>query len=359
MNAVAVLVIACPCALGLATPTAVMVGAGRGAELGILFKNSEALEQTRAVTVIALDKTGTITKGQPAVVDVSAIGDITEAKLLYYAASAERASEHPIARSITAYAESSGVALTQPTTFKAESGRGLSAEIDAMPVLVGSPRLMRDSGIDLIPGQAALNRVQANAQTAVLVAVDGVLIGVLGIADTVKESSAEAIRQLNAMGIKTVMLTGDNRQTAEAIAREVGVQEVIADVLPADKAAVIEKLRAGGVKVAMVGDGINDAPALARADVGIAIGTGTDVAIEAADITLMRGDLRSVAQAVYLSRATMNTIYQNLFWAFIYNLILVPVAMLGLLVPMLAAGAMAFSSVFVVTNSLRLRGKRL
>lgn len=355
MNAVAVLVIACPCALGLATPTAVMVGAGKGAELGILFKHSEALEQTRSIQVIAFDKTGTITKGQPAVVEVSPIGQADTVKLLYYAASAERASEHPIARSITQYAETHSIPLAQPTQFKAESGRGLTAEVDNSTVLVGSPRLMRDSGIDLTQGEAALNRVQSNAQTAVLVAIDGVLMGVLGIADTVKESSAEAIRQLNAMGIKTVMLTGDNRQTAEAIAREVGVQEVFADVLPSDKAAVIEQLRMGGVKVAMVGDGINDAPALASADVGIAIGTGTDVAIEAADVTLMRGDLRSVAQAIALSRATMNTIYQNLFWAFIYNIILVPVAVLGLLVPMLAAGAMAFSSVFVVSNSLRLK----
>lgn len=356
MNAVAVLVIACPCALGLATPTAVMVGAGKGAELGILFKHSEALEQTRAIKVIALDKTGTITKGQPSVVHVSPIGQTEAKKLLYYAASAERASEHPIARSITAYAESQGISLSQPTQFKAESGRGLTAEIDGQHVLVGSPRLMRDAEIDLTLGQTVLNQVLSNAQTAVLVAVNGLLIGVLGIADTVKESSADAIRQLNALGIKTVMLTGDNRQTAEAIARQVGVQEVIANVLPSDKAAVIEKLRAGGVIVAMVGDGINDAPALASADVGIAIGTGTDVAIEAADITLMRGDLRSVAQAIALSRATMNTIYQNLFWAFIYNVILVPVAILGLLVPMFAAGAMAFSSVFVVSNSLRLKG---
>ncbi len=358
MNAVAVLVIACPCALGLATPTAIMVGTGRGAEMGILFKNSQALEQTHRLKTIALDKTGTITTGKPSVTTVIPIGSTTPETLLRYAGSAERASEHPIAHSIVAYAQTQGVELTDPTEFTSIAGRGLSATVDNTPVLVGSPRLITDSGIDMTPARAAIDTLLAQAQTAVIVAANGVVIGVLGVSDTIKPTSAEAIRQLNALGITTVMLTGDNQQTADAIAREVGIQNAIAEVLPADKADTIAKLRTKGT-VAMVGDGINDAPALASADVGIAIGTGTDIAIEAADVTLMRGDLRSVVQAVALSKATMNTIYQNLFWAFIYNVILIPVAMLGLLIPMFAAGAMAFSSVFVVTNSLRLKGSTL
>jgi Cu+-exporting ATPase len=355
MNAVAVLVIACPCALGLATPTAIMVGTGRGAEMGILFKDSDALEQTRTLKRIALDKTGTITEGKPAVVEATPVNDSSLRDLLYHAASAERGSEHPIAQAVVSYAEANGITPAAPKDFKPQSGRGLSATIDGHAVLVGSPRLMRDNAIDITPAQAALEAAQRNAQTLVLVARDGVLIGVLGIADTVKPTSVEAIQQLTRMGIETVMLTGDNRAAAEQVARQVGVSQVMADLLPADKAQAVASLRAAGQAVGMVGDGINDAPALANAEVGFAIGTGTEVAIEAAGVTLMRGDLRSVSQAVRLSRTTMNTIYQNLFWAFIYNVILIPVAVLGLLTPMFAAAAMAFSSVFVVTNSLRLK----
>lgn len=360
MNAVAVLVIACPCALGLATPTAVMVGTGKAAENGVLFRSSEALELMRSVKVIALDKTGTITRGEPTVSAVVTLGDLPAERVLYYAASAERASEHPIAAAIVEHAKQQSVTLAQPDEFKNEAGRGISAIIDGAPVLVGSPRLMRDSGITLAANVTdAVAQQQAQARTAVLVAVDGVIQGIVSVADTVKDGSRDALRELNRLGVRSVMLTGDNRQTAEAIAREVGVSDIIADVLPSEKASAVESLRANGTRVAMVGDGINDAPALATADVGVAIGTGTDVAIEAADITLISGDLRGVVRALALSRATMRTIYQNLFWAFIYNIILIPVAMLGLLEPMFAAAAMAFSSVFVVTNSLRLKGTRI
>lgn len=360
MNAVAVLVIACPCALGLATPTAVMVGTGKAAESGILFRNSESLELLRSVKVIALDKTGTITRGEPTVTQVIPVGDLSAERALYFAASAERASEHPIARAIVEHAKQQGIALSQPEDFRNEAGRGISARIDDQDIFLGSPRLIKEMGIT-ISEQAGktLAEAQGRAQTAIMLAVGGQLQAIMAIADTVKEGSAGAIRQLNQMGIHTVMLTGDNRQTAEAVGREVGVSEIIAEVLPADKADTVKRLGAGDKKTAMIGDGINDAPALATADVGVAIGTGTDIAIEAADVTLISGDLQGVVKAVAVSRATMRTIYQNLFWAFIYNIILIPVAMLGMLVPMLAAGAMAFSSVFVVTNSLRLRSASL
>jgi len=356
--AVAVLVIACPCALGLATPTAIMVGTGRGAQMGVLFKNSEALENAKRIQVIALDKTGTITQGQPSVTDICPERGYDSVELLRLAASLEQASEHPLGQAIIRAAQERGLALTQPQHFMAESGRGVRGVLDGKTVFVGSPRYLRDMAI-VVP-QQNIAPIQANARTAIVVGVENEgVVGVIGVADTVKESSPAAVKALREMGIDVVMITGDNAETAGAIAREVGIERVIADVLPDQKAAVVSQLQAEGKLTAMVGDGINDAPALAQADVGIAIGTGTDIAMEASDVTLVSGDLNGVVKAIQLSRATMRTIHQNLFWAFIYNIILIPVAMLGLLVPMLAAGAMAFSSVFVVLNSLRLGRKQI
>jgi Cu+-exporting ATPase len=358
LNMIAVLVIACPCALGLATPTAIMVGTGRGAEMGILFKNSESLESAHRLQVVALDKTGTITRGEPAVTDIIPADGWDNTALMRIAAAAERGSEHPLGRAIVDAAGSNGIAAA--STFEAESGRGVRALIDDKTVLVGSPRfIFNDNGIKAGTLTATIADLQGRARTAVVVAVDGFAAGVIGIADTVKADSRAAIAELKALGIEVAMLTGDNELTARAIADEVGVDRVLAEVLPGDKSAAIETLQREGKRVAMVGDGVNDAPALAQADVGIAIGTGTDIAMEASDVTLVSGSLAGVARAVRLSRATMRTIYQNLFWAFVYNLILIPVAMSGLLIPMFAAGAMAFSSIFVVTNSLRLRGTQI
>lgn len=359
VNAVAVLVIACPCALGLATPTAIMVGTGRGAEMGVLFKNSEALESAKRVQVVALDKTGTITRGEPSVTDVIALNGWNEAEVLRLTAIAERGSEHPLGQAVVTAAGARGLTLTQPEAFEAESGRGVRATVEGRTVLVGSPRFIREQGLDLTAYTGQIEALQGRARTAVLTIIDGVLSGILGIADTVKDGSHEAVAALRAQGLEVVMITGDNEKTAQAIAREVGISRVLADVLPDQKAAMVKRLQSEGKRVAMVGDGINDAPALAQADVGIAIGTGTDIAIEASDVTLVSGDLRGVARAISLSRATMRTIYQNLFWAFIYNIILIPVAMAGALIPMLAAAAMAFSSIFVVSNSLRLRGRKM
>jgi Cu+-exporting ATPase len=359
MNAVTVLVIACPCALGLATPTAIMVGTGRGAAMGVLFKSSEALENAHRIKAIALDKTGTITQGAPTVTDVLTAPGFSDADVLRWAASAERGSEHPLAAAVVQAANERGIAVAPLGDFNADAGRGVTATIDGKIVRVGSPRYLREQGIDAAPLADAIEQLSARARTAVLVSVDDQAAGALGIADAVKPSSAQAVADLQALGLQVVMITGDNARTADAIAHEVGIRRALAEVLPDKKSEAVQSLQAEGLKVGMVGDGINDAPALAQADVGIAIGTGTDIAIEAADVTLVSGDLLGVARAIRLSRATMRTIYQNLFWAFIYNIILIPVAMLGLLVPMLAAGAMAFSSVFVVTNSLRLRGKKI
>ncbi|MCB9457301.1 MAG: copper-translocating P-type ATPase [Anaerolineaceae bacterium] len=356
VHAVAVLVIACPCALGLATPTAIMVGTGKGAAMGILFKNSESLENAHRLQAIALDKTGTITRGEPSVTDVIPLNGTAADDLLRLAASAERGSEHPLGQAVVQAAQVAGHSVGQPEAFESESGRGIRATVEGKQIVIGSPAYIGEQGIALNGHQERIEAIQAQGRTAVVVIIDGEAAGVLGIADTIKEGSREAVAALQAQGLDVVMITGDNRLTAQAIADEAGIKRFLADVLPGQKADAVKQLQAESKRVAMVGDGINDAPALAQADVGIAIGTGTDIAMEASDLTLMSGDLRGVVRAISLSKATMRTIYQNLFWAFIYNIILIPVAMLGLLVPMLAAGAMAFSSVFVVSNSLRLRG---
>ena len=357
---VAVLVIACPCAMGLATPTAVMVGTGRGAEMGVLLKTSEALERAGHVKMIVLDKTGTITKGQPSVTDIVVKNSrFKEDDILRMAASVEKGSEHPLGEAVVAEAGNRELKLSEPQGFSATAGHGVEAQVDGLQVLVGSPRMMSERKFDTSAFDAEVSRLQGEGKTTVLVAIDNVISGAIAIADTVKEGSIEAIQQFHKMGIKVAMLTGDNQQTAQAIAKQVGIDQVFAEVLPGDKAAEIKKLQAQGFVTAMVGDGVNDAPALAQSDVGIAIGTGADVAMASAPVVLISGDLRGAARAIQLSRATMTTIKQNLFWAFIYNIILIPAAALGYLVPVLAAGAMAFSSVFVVTNSLRLRKKKI
>jgi Cu+-exporting ATPase len=436
--AVSVLLISCPCALGLATPTAVMAGTGVGAENGILVKNAEVLETAAALTTVVLDKTGTITEGRPRVTDIlndeggmtndrAASGlqtpdaarsfIILRSSFLRLAASAESVSEHPLGQAIVDAARAEGLALSQPQDFQAVAGGGIVATVDGQRVLVGTGRLLAEHGVALNGLAAQVTRLQGEAKTAMLVAIDGQAAGVIAVADTVKPTSKAAIDQLHALGVRVVMLTGDNQRTADAIARQVGVDRVLAEVIPGEKAAEVKRLQgaggtlqvAGGTLqaaggrsqvagdaaatpreendhpvtlspshlvtrspdhpvIAMVGDGINDAPALAQADIGMAIGTGTDVAIEAADVVLMRGDLRSVPQAIKLSKATMRGIKQNLFWAFFYNMLAIPIAA-GILVPflgpeyqlnpMIAAGAMAFSSIFVVTNSLRLRRMKL
>ena len=357
LNMIAVLVIACPCALGLATPTAIMVGSGRGAENGILFRDSEALEQSAGITAVLLDKTGTITQGEPTLASIAPAADYSEADLLQFAASAESASEHPLAHAVLAAAQARDIDLLPLADFEALPGRGVAATIGDTRALLGSPRLLAEQGIDTALLQDEIAVMQAQGHTVALLALDDKLAGALAIGDQVKPSAKSALRALQGRGLQVAMLTGDNPQTAAAIAREVGIERVLAEVLPGDKAAAVKDLQREGQRVAMVGDGVNDAPALAQADVGFAIGAGADIAKEAADVTLVSGDLQALLRAIDLSKATLRAIHQNLFWAFVYNIVLIPVAMLGGLLPMFAAAAMAFSSVFVVTNSLRLRGK--
>ncbi|MFK0048011.1 heavy metal translocating P-type ATPase [Streptomyces sp. NPDC090741] len=357
--AVAVLIIACPCALGLATPTALMVGTGRGAQLGILIKGPEVLESTRRVDTVVLDKTGTVTTGRMTLTGVHAAEGVDEHELLRLAGALEHASEHPIARAVaTGAAEAAGV-LPVPESFDNLAGLGVQGVVDGHAVLVGREQLLADWSISLTAGLAGTKAAaEAEGATAVLVAWDGAARGVLTVADAVKETSAEAVSQLRALGLTPVLLTGDNKAVAETVARAVGIEEVIAEVLPQDKVDVVRRLQAQGRTVAMVGDGVNDAAALAQADLGLAMGTGTDAAIEASDLTLVRGDLRVAADAIRLSRRTLATIKGNLFWAFGYNVAALPLAAAGLLNPMIAGAAMAFSSVFVVSNSLRLRSFR-
>ncbi len=364
VNFVSVLIIACPCALGLATPTAIMVGTGRGAENGILIKGGESLETAHRIQTVVLDKTGTITEGKPAMTDVVVAPDasIAEDELLRLAASAEAASEHPLGEAIVAGAKGRGIEVARVTDFAAAPGHGIEATVDARRVLIGSAKLLGDRGIDTSALEARASALATDGKTPMFVALDGGFAGLIAVADRVKAESSDAVAALRKLGIEVVMMTGDNTRTAEAVARQVGIERVLAEVLPEGKSAEIKRLRQGGRVVAMVGDGINDAPALAEADIGIAIGTGTDVAMEASDITLIRGDLRGVVTAIALSRATMRTIKQNLFWAFVYNVVGIPVAAgvlypFGgwLLSPVLASAAMSLSSVSVVTNSLRLR----
>lgn len=355
VSAVSVLVIACPCALGLATPTAIMVGTGRGAENGILIKGGEHLEMMCRLNAVVLDKTGTVTKGQPEVTDVIPLGNMERGYVLRLAAVAEKNSEHPLGEAIYEYGLKEANTIPDAEQFGAIPGKGVRAVVDEREIYIGTRMLMQETGIDTEPAEAVIAGLEDEGKTAMLMAADGRLEAVMAVADTLKEGSKEAIDELKKMGIEVYMITGDNKRTAASIARQAGIANVLAEVLPEHKAEEIRKLKDQGKKTAMAGDGINDAPALAAADIGIAMGTGTDVAIEAADITLLRGDLMLIPAAIRLSRMTMRKIKQNLFWAFIYNIIGIPFAAFGLLNPMIAGGAMAFSSVSVVTNSLSLK----
>ena len=355
INAVAVLVIACPCALGLATPTAIMVGTGKGAEAGILIKGGESLETAHKLDVIILDKTGTLTKGTPVVTDILPLNGLPEGELLRIAASAERGSEHPLGKSIVNEAEARGLELLEMRDFRAYPGHGLKAEVGGRKIYLGNEKHMAEHGVSTPPHIDEIRNLESQGKTVVLIAdVEG-LLGAIGVADTLKENSAEAVESLQRMGIEVYMMTGDNERTAQAMAAQAGVRHVMAGVMPDEKAAMVEELRRGGKKVGMVGDGINDAPALAAADVGFAIGTGTDIAMEASDITLMQGDLMGVVAGIHLSKTVMRKIRQNLFWAFFYNILGIPLAAFGFLSPIVAGAAMAFSSVSVVSNTLLLR----
>jgi Cu+-exporting ATPase len=362
VNAVAVLIIACPCALGLATPMAVMVGTGRGASAGVLVRDAEALERFEKVGVLLVDKTGTLTEGRPSLLAVEALGGFVEADLLRLAATLERGSEHPLATAIVEGAEARAVVVGSPGAFESLTGRGAKGVVEGHDVAVGNQRLLAELGIpplDTAPRVAALRE---EGQTVMYVVVDGRLAGLLGVADTVKPNAREAIASLRQEGLRVVMVTGDNATTARAVGRAVGIEEIVADVLPEQKVDVVRSYQARGERTAMAGDGVNDAPALAQADVGIAMGTGTDIAIESAAVTLVKGDLRGIVRARRLSRGTMRNIRQNLFFAFVYNALGVPVAagiaypLFGLLLsPMIASAAMTFSSVSVILNALRLR----
>jgi Cu+-exporting ATPase len=362
VNAVAVLIIACPCSLGLATPMSIMVAMGRGATTGVLFKSAEAIELMRQVDTLVVDKTGTLTEGKPRLMSVVATGDLGEASLLHLAASLERGSEHPLASAIVQGASERGVQIVAAAGFESLTGMGVVGRVDGSRVALGNVALMRDLGLDVTPLSSRAEQLRSDGQTVTFVAVENRLAGLLGVADPIKPTTPNAIRALHDDGVRVVMLTGDSRATAEAVARKLGIDEVVAELLPDQKAATVERLQAEGHVVAMAGDGINDAPALAQAQVGIAMGTGTDVAMESAGVTLVKGDLRGIVRARRLSRATMRNIRQNLFFAFVYNGAGVPIAagvlypVLGVLLsPMIAAAAMSFSSVSVVGNALRLR----
>jgi Cu+-exporting ATPase len=355
ISMVAVLVIACPCALGLATPTALMVGSGKGAENGILIRSGEAIQTLKDVKIVVFDKTGTITKGKPEVTDIVTVNGFDDESVLQAAAAVERGSEHPLGRSIVERAEALGLTLDEPKEFQAIRGKGVMAAVNGDRVLVGSRRLMTDHGLDATLLETELVRLEEEAKTAMLVAADGQLAGIIAVADTLKDDSANAIGALHEMGIQTAMITGDNQRTAEAIARVVGIDHILAEVLPDGKVTEVQQLQQKFGVVAFVGDGINDAPALTQANVGIAIGTGTDIAIEASDVTLVRGELTGVVGAITLSQATFRTIKQNLFWAFFYNVIMIPLAVIGWMHPVLAEIAMAISSITVVGNANRLR----
>lgn len=352
---IAVLVIACPCALGLATPTSIMAGSGRAAEFGVLFKGGEHLEQTQSIDTVVVDKTGTITHGKPVLTDVLLEDGQDEEKFLSLIGAAEKQSEHPLAQAIVQGIQDKDIELGKVQFFEAIPGYGIQATVSGQGVVIGTRKLMQQYGIDITAVLPMMEKLEHNGKTAMLAAINGQYAGLVAVADTIKDTSREAVRRLQEMGIKVIMMTGDNRLTAQAIGKEVGVDAVIAEVLPEGKAEEVKKLQQQGKKVAMVGDGINDAPALATADIGMAIGTGTDVAMEASDVTLIRGDLNSIADAIIMSRKTMRNIKQNLFWAFGYNTLGIPIAAIGLLAPWVAGAAMAFSSVSVVLNALRLQ----
>ncbi|MEK5208895.1 heavy metal translocating P-type ATPase [Psychrobacillus sp. FSL H8-0510] len=356
---IAVLVIACPCALGLATPTSIMAGSGRAAEFGILFKGGEHLETTHHIDTVIVDKTGTVTNGKPELTDIVVASGIAEEEFLSLIGAAEKQSEHPLAEAIVKGIQDRGILLKGVQSFEAIPGYGVKTVVDNKEILVGTRKLMNSYNVDILNVLPVMEELEANGKTAMLASIEGQYAGLVAVADTVKETSKKAIKRLHDMNIEVIMMTGDNQRTATAIGREVGIDHVIAEVLPEGKAEEVKKLQAAGKKVAMVGDGINDAPALAVADIGMAIGTGTDVAMEAADITLIRGDLNSIADAIIMSHKTMRNIKQNLFWAFGYNVLGIPIAAVGLLAPWVAGAAMAFSSVSVVLNALRLQKVKL
>ena len=358
VNFVAVLIIACPCALGLATPTAIIVGSGLGASHGILIRNGESLELAQKITTIIFDKTGTITEGKPSVSEITT-ENITEDELLLLSASLESKSEHPLGMAIVEKARSKDISLLQPESFQNLSGFGLTGIVKSRAVIIGNMNLMKEYSIKMESMKEQFEKLVEDGRTVVCIAIDGELKGMIAIEDKLKETSDRAIQELNKMNIRTVMITGDNSKTAEAIAKRVGITEYKSEVLPDEKANIVKEYQSKGEIVAMVGDGINDSPALAQADVGIAIGTGTDVAIETAQITLVQGNLLGVVKAINLSRHTIKTIKQNLFWAFIYNTIGIPLAALGMLNPMIGALAMSLSSVSVVSNSLRLKRAKI